>query len=262
MTTTVALVSGTTWTPSATGNSNFYNATNVTVICWGAGSNGGAASFNCCTGETGGYGGYSGGVSQITTYNAPSSGSINIQIPAENSTSQCWFGSSATVAANSQSTSTAGAVGSTLVGGNAGGSAGASNAGAGGGGAPGLSTGGSGGGNGAGASPGAGGSAGTPSYAATAGGTYGPGGGGSGNAAGNGGGGTSYGSGGGGAGFFGGCCGHAGGLGTQGLIIVIYTPAVSNPSVGFNIPMLGMSVAGLIAGALHIIQNLRAALCY
>jgi hypothetical protein len=241
---TVALTAGSTWTPSGTGNSDFYGATNVTVIVWGSGANGVGGSGGCV--PSSGAGGASGCLSQITNYSAPASGSINIQIASGGSSSQTWFGSSSTVAANSETSTTTGGVGSTLIGGNNGANGGGCSGGAGGG-APGIST--------QGGAP----AAGSPSYTATAGGTFGPGTGGAGGV--NGQGGTLYGAGGGGGGFSG-CGGGSAGGGTNGLIIVIYTPFVAASSVGFNMPMLGMCLAGLVTAAVHVTQFMRNALCF
>lgn len=160
---TVAITSGTTWALP----SDAYGAT-AQIICWGAGANGGSG------GVLGGVGGISGCVASISGYTLPGSGSVSIQIPAGNSSSACWFNSSATVQASSKSTSTASCVGTTKVGGSAGGGiCGCQLGGGGGGGAPGLSSPG-----GAGSEGrfscctnfgGAGGVAGSPSYTATAG---------------------------------------------------------------------------------------------
>lgn len=208
---TIDILSGTTFTP--TGDQIGALAQ---IIVWGAGASGGG-SLGCCVGGTGGTSGCVASISNFLLTGA----TLNIQIPAANSASQCWFNSSATVSANSQSTSTAGMVGTTKAAGAAGGAP--SLAGGGGAGAAGLSGGAGGGGNAVGTSGGAGGVAGTPSYTLTAGGTVGPATGGAGGGAAQSGhnAGAGFGGGGGGIGFG----GASVGAGAQGGIVIIYTPA-------------------------------------
>jgi hypothetical protein len=209
----------------------------ATIELFGAGDNGqgigSCCSCPCNPVSVGGNGGTSGGYAKKNTLSLTPNSIVSVQIPAGGSASQCWFVSSATVAANSQSTSTSGMVGDVVRGGALGGLAllgSPPNPAGGGGGAPGPHGAGAVGSNGSGSTGGNGGTgdagntasgANGAQYTQTIGGAHGgPGGGGKGgNTGGNNGAAAGlYGAGGGGSTNF-----TGGGAGQPGFIVLTYT---------------------------------------